>query len=141
MFKFPVNRQLRINDCVTHEQLAAPNSYYGNDKPCFIVMKDGSTTDLTVGRYAGLEAYVCDEFGVESKELAIYNYDWQSGPFSAKGDSGSLIFDGEGRMVGILHSGMPKGTSNHVTYATPAWWIIDELKLQYPYADFDRTAF
>jgi len=81
-------------------------------------MKDGNTTDLTVGRYAGLEAYLCDDLGVESIELAIYNYDKQSGPFSAKGDSGSLIFDGEGHMVGILHSGMPKGGSNHVTYAT-----------------------
>ena len=95
-------------------------------------MKDGNTTDLTVGRYAGLEAYLCDELGVQSIKLAIYNYNKQSGPFSAKGDSGSLIFDGEGRMVGILHSGMPKGASSHVTYATPAWWAIEQLKLQYP---------
>ncbi len=42
-------------------------------------------------------------------------------------------------MVGILHSGMPK--SNHVTYAIPAWWAIDQLKLKYPHADFNRTAF
>jgi hypothetical protein len=64
-----------------------------------------------------------------SSPLAIYNYDKQSGPFSAKGDSGSL-FDGEGRMVGILHFGMPKGASNHITYSTPAWWAIEQLKLQ-----------
>ena len=37
-------------------------------------------------------------------------------------DAGELIFDGEGHMVGILHSGMLKDGSNHVTYATPAWW-------------------
>ena len=49
----------------------------------------------------------------------MYNYDKQSGPFSAKGNSGALVFDGEGHMVGILHSGMPKGGSNHLTYATP----------------------
>jgi hypothetical protein len=49
-------------------------------------MKDGNTTDLTVGRYAGLEAYLSDDLGVESIELAIYNYDKQSGPFSDKGD-------------------------------------------------------
>jgi hypothetical protein len=104
-------------------------------------MKDGNTTDLTVGRYAGLEAYLCDELGVESIELPIYNYDKQSGPFSAKGDSGSLIFDGNGKMVGILHSGMPKGRSNHVTYATPAWWIIERIKLHYPHADFNGESF
>jgi hypothetical protein len=101
-------------------------------------MKDGNTTGLTVGRYSGLEALLCDEFGVESIELAIYNYDNKSGPFSDKGDSGSLVFDGEGRMVGIMHSGLWKGSISHVTYATPAWWVIDQLKRQYPYADFNR---
>lgn len=140
-FKFPTNRQLRINGCVTRELLAVPDCFDSNGEPCLIVMKGGNTTDLTVGCYAGLEAYLCDDLGVESIELALYNYDKQSGSFSAKGDSGSLIFDGEGHMVGILHSGMPKGGSNHVTYATPAWWAIEQLKLKYPHADFNRIAF
>jgi hypothetical protein len=104
-------------------------------------MKDGSTTDLTVGRYAGLEAYLRDDQGIETVELAIYNHDPQSGPFSTFGDSGSLIFDGEGHMVGILHSGMRKFDGNHVTFATPAWWAIEQIMTEYPYADFDRTAF
>jgi len=104
-------------------------------------MNDGNTGDLTVGRYAGLEAYLCNELGVESTKLAIYNYDKQSGSFSAKGDSGSLIFDGEGLMVGILHSGMPKGASSHVTYATPTWWAIEQLKPQYPHTDLNCTSF
>jgi Equine arteritis virus serine endopeptidase S32 len=140
-FKFPTNRQLRINGCVTRELLAVPDCFNSKGEPCLIVMKDGNATDLTVGRYAGLEAYLCDDLGVESTELAIYNYDKQSGSFSAKGDSGSLIFDGEGHMVGILHSGIPKGGSNHITYATPAWWAIQQLKLKYPHADFNRIAF
>lgn len=106
-----------------------------------MVMKNGNTTDLTIGRCAGLEAYLCDVHGVESIELAIYNHDQRSGSFSDKGDSGSLVFDGQGRMVGIIHSGMPRGGSNHVTFATPAWWAIEQLKKQYPHADFDRTAF
>ncbi|KAH9976275.1 hypothetical protein BGW80DRAFT_1292367 [Lactifluus volemus] len=128
VFKFPADGQLRINGCVTRELLANPDCFDSNGEPCLIVMKDGNTTDLTVGRYAGLEAYLCDELGVESIELPIYNYDKQSGSFSAKGDSGSLIFDGNGR-------------SNHVTYATPAWWIIERIKLHYPHADFNRESF
>ena len=91
-----------------------------------------------LGRYSGLEAYLCDDVGVESIELAIYNYDIQSGPFSAKGDSGSLVFDGQSHMVGILHS---KGGSNHVTYATPAWWAIEQLMVEYPDVTFNRIAF
>ncbi|KAI0317261.1 hypothetical protein OF83DRAFT_155626 [Amylostereum chailletii] len=59
----------------------------------------------------------------------------------ARSPPSSLIFDGEGRTVGIPHSGMPKGGSSHVTYATPAWWATDQLKLKYPHADFDRVAF
>jgi hypothetical protein len=120
MFKWPTNRQLRINGCVTRQLLAVPDRFDSSGKPCLLVMKDGNTTDLMVGRYSGLEAYLCDDLGVESIELAIYNYDKQSGPFSAKGNLGSLVFDGQGHMVGILHSGMPNCGSKHVTYATPA---------------------
>ena len=141
MFKFPTNRQLRINGWVPRELLANPHGFDGNGEPCLIVMKYGNTTDLTVGRYTGLEAYLCDELGQESTELAIYNYDRESGPFSAKGDSGSLIFDGLGRMVGILHSGMLRGATSHVTFATPAWWAIEKLKARYPFADFNRQSF
>ncbi|KAH9961748.1 hypothetical protein BC827DRAFT_1288527 [Russula dissimulans] len=141
VFQFPLNRQLRISGCVTPELLANPDCFDSSGEPCLIVMKDGNATDLTVGRYAGLEAYLCDELGVESRELAVYNYDKESGSFSAKGDSGSLIFDGMGKMVGILHSGMPKGISSHVTFATPAWWVLEQLKHHYPHADFYRKVF
>ena len=137
-FKFPLDGQLRVKGIVTRELLANPDCFESNDEPCLIVLKDGSTSDLTLGRYAGLEAYLADDLGQESIELAIYNYDKQSGDFSAKGDSGSLIVDGMGNMVGLLHSGMPR--SSHVTFATPAWWIVQKIKDQYPHADFYRTA-
>ena len=113
-----VGSTVLINGCVTRERLIVPNCCDSNAEPCHIVMKDGNATDLTVERLAGLEAYLCDELGVESVELAIYNYDLQSGPFTMQGDSGSLIFNGEGQMVGILHSGIQNGVSNHVTFAT-----------------------
>lgn len=136
--KFPSDRLLRIRGVVTRELLANPECFDENGNPIFIVGKDGNSTGLTVGRYSGLEAYLYNEFGEDSIEIAIYNYSNMSGNFSAKGDSGSLIFTGDGRMVAILHSGTPEG---HVTYATPAWWFIEQLKIQYPHADFDRTSF
>ncbi|KAH9922522.1 uncharacterized protein B0H18DRAFT_935321 [Fomitopsis serialis] len=153
-FEFPFDRQLRIDGWLTRE-LANPDTSDSNNEACIVVMKDGNTSDLTVGRFAGLEAYTCDELGVESVELAVYNYGKQSGDFSAQrhrctrvcmrflGDSGSLIFDGKGKMVGILHSGLAtrKGESHHVTYATPAWWAIEQLKAQYPHAEFSRDRF
>jgi hypothetical protein len=48
-------------------------------------MKDSNTTNLTVGHYAGLEAYICNELGIESMELAIYNYNNQSSPVLSRG--------------------------------------------------------
>ncbi|KZT25965.1 hypothetical protein NEOLEDRAFT_1156078 [Neolentinus lepideus HHB14362 ss-1] len=139
VFKFPADRELRINGWLTRE--LNPDCFDSNGKPCLVVMKDGYTPNLTVGCYAGLEAYICDGLGVESMELAVYNYDKQSGSFSDKGDSGSLVFDGMGHMVGIVHTGMWKGLWNHVTYATPAWWAIEQLKLEYPHPEFNREAF
>jgi len=146
VFKFPLLGLLRIRDYVPANLLASPDCFDGFDEPCLIVMKDGSTTDLTVGRLAGTEAYVCNEFGTESVELAVYNYDQNyrdknSGPFSAKGDSGSLIFSGDGRMVGLLHSANLKENASHVSYATPAWWILEKIKERYPHADFWRENF
>ncbi|KAJ2924403.1 hypothetical protein H1R20_g12699, partial [Candolleomyces eurysporus] len=138
---FPADGLLRIRGVVTPELLATPDCYDENGDPVFIVGKDGNSTDFTVGRYSGSEAYLCDEFGQESIEVAVYNYSETSGNFSARGDSGSLIFTGDGRMLAILHSGMPKGLSSHVTFATPAWWAIEQIKLKYPNADFNRGSF
>ena len=140
-FKFPSNGLLRIQGVVKPELLAKPDCFDENGNPLYIVGKDGNTTDFTVGRYSATEAYLCDEFGNPSIEVAVYNYSETSGDFSAKGDSGSLIFTGDGRMLAILHSGMPKGLSSHVTFGTPAWWAVEQLKKHYPYADFNRTTF
>ena len=68
--KYPENRQLRINGNVTRELLANPDLYDSEGQPCLIVLKDGCTTDLTVGFYAGLESFLCDEDGVESIKFA-----------------------------------------------------------------------
>jgi hypothetical protein len=38
-FKFPTNRQLRINGCVTRELLAVLDCFDSNGEPCLIVMK------------------------------------------------------------------------------------------------------
>ncbi|KAI9431240.1 hypothetical protein H4582DRAFT_1766235, partial [Lactarius indigo] len=93
VFKFPTNHQLRINSRVTHKLLSVPNCFNSNHKPCIIIIKDSNTTDLTVGHYASLKAYLCDNLGVKSIKLAIYDYDKQSGLFSDKGNSGSLVFN------------------------------------------------
>jgi hypothetical protein len=119
---------MRINGIVSKELLASPDLFDNEGKPwlpCFIVPKQGATTDPTAGCYTGLESFLCDENGVGSMEIAIYNFDKRSGPFS----------DHLGRMVAIIHSGKSKSgglTSTRVTYRTPAHWLIPRIMKKYP---------
>jgi len=143
-FKFPEERKLEIYDCTTKEDLANPTQIDNDGQRYFVVGKDGNTTDLTIGHFAGLVSFAQNEVGVESIELGIYNCGFKSTePFSAKGDSGSLVWtpkNGKAYIVGQLHSGHNKGgsTSNHVTYCTPGWYLLEQIKKQFKYADFYR---
>ena len=145
-FKFPDERKLRIEGCATKEDLAHSAQFDSEGQRCLMVGKDGNTTDLTVGRYAGLVSFTRNEVSIESVELGIYNSgDKTVEVFSAKGDSGSLVWHmtnaGKAHIVGQLHSGHNRGgsTSNHVTYCTPGWYLLDQIKKRFKYADFYRT--
>ncbi|KAI0062660.1 hypothetical protein BV25DRAFT_1870174 [Artomyces pyxidatus] len=125
----PYNQLLEIHGVVPRELLATPNYFDKIRDPFYVVGKDGNTTGFIVGHYSRLEAYLCNKFGQESIKLPVYNYNKMSSNFSTKGNSGSLIFTGDGCMVAILHSGMRKGFSSH------------QLKDRYPHANFKRETF
>lgn len=145
-FRYPVKRKLRIVGCATEEDLATPSTFDSEGQLCLIVGKDGNTTGLTAGVYAGLKSFARNDAGVESMELGIYNLDRKTGlVFSAKGDSGSLVWhmqNGQAYIVGQIHSGRNKGgsTGNHVTYCTPGWFLLEQVKKKFKYADFYRSA-
>jgi Peptidase family S64 len=133
---YPRNGLLRIAGVLTAKQLSQePEDVDG----CTVVGKVGSTTDLTIGRLCGMESFFWPESGAESRELAIYNCK-DTGAFALPGDSGALVFDGQGRMAGFLHAGVGF-TSSYITFATPAWWVVEQIRAQYPHADFDLTTF
>lgn len=149
-FKFPDERKLRIEGCITKKELAHPAELDSEGQHCLMVGKDGNTTNLTVGRYAGLVSFTRNQVGVESIELGIYNSGNKSNDdkiaevFAKKGDSGSLVWhmkNGKGRIVGQLHSGQNRGglTNNHVSYCTPGWYLLSQIKKRFKYADFYRT--
>ncbi|KAG8815018.1 hypothetical protein FRC17_000886 [Serendipita sp. 399] len=144
-FKFPEERKLRIEGCAMERDIANPAEHDSEGQRCLVVGKDGNTTGLTVGCYAGLVSFAKTNAGVESIELGIYNAgDKTVEVFSAKGDSGSLVWhmkDGKAQMFGQLHSGRNKGgsTSNHISYCTPAWYLLEQVKKEFKHADFYRT--
>jgi len=145
-FKFPEERRLKITGCTTKEDLDNPAECDSDGIPCINVGKDGNSTGLTIGRYAGLISFARNEIGVESMELGIYNSGVKGAePFSEKGDSGSLVWhskEGKAFIVGQLHSGGNKGgsTSDHITYCTPGWYLLDQIRKEFEHADFYRTS-
>jgi hypothetical protein len=144
-FKFPDERKLRIEGCATKEDLANPAEFDSEGQRCLMVGKDGNTTDLTVGRYAGLVSFTQNEVGIESIELGIYNSGVKNAEaFSAKGDSGSLVWhmkNGKARIVGQLHSGTTKAArpATMLLTCTPGWYLLGQIKKRFKHADFYRT--
>lgn len=96
-----------------------------------MVIKDGSTTGVTIGRASGIMSYVRVYFKDShetSKEWAILPYDTKSGTFSDRGDSGAVIVDGLGRIGGLLTGGCGITDSSDITYATPITFLVKSIK-------------
>ncbi|KAF5386904.1 hypothetical protein D9615_001597 [Tricholomella constricta] len=74
------------------------------------------------------------EHGIKktSIEIAIYSYSHKDGAFSALGDSGAIVVDAKGRIVGMIVAGAGGLEENDVTYLTPYWWIEEQMKKVFP---------
>ncbi|KIL61734.1 hypothetical protein M378DRAFT_187503 [Amanita muscaria Koide BX008] len=136
-FKYPSNRLLPLQGVVKDNELRHPTILDANGEPCLFVIKNGASTGVTTGRATGIMSFVREYFPngnhETSKELAIYPYGYKDGAFSAPGDSGSIIADPMGRIVGLLTGGSGQTDSTDVTYATPFYWLLDErIKMQFP---------
>ncbi|CAE6487782.1 unnamed protein product [Rhizoctonia solani] len=120
--KFPSDMKLRLRGTVQRQDLSNPIGVddFGNART--IVGKDGSITELTWGNLVGVEAYLCDEFGRESQELAIYNGSKMDRTnFSAKGDSCTrLERQGFGSSIPTPFSGERSGTSTSEHQTPPS---------------------
>ncbi|KAF6758895.1 hypothetical protein DFP72DRAFT_1064405 [Ephemerocybe angulata] len=135
--QLPIRRALPrhvLNPDGTNDQSENGDSPLPSDLS--IVGKYGGATKLTLGHYSGMEAFICNDLGEESREVVVYNYRKASGDFANYGDSGSLVFTGDGDAVAVLHSGMPRGGHNHVSYGTPVWWVMEQVRARYPFAEF-----
>ena len=132
IFQYPVNRLLKLHGKISFEEMRAPTSLDENGEPCLMVIKRGRTTGLTIGRASELESFSRDIWGDGttqiSKEWAILPRNSKSGAFSAKGDSGAAIVDGEGRLGGMLNGGSSFSETSDVSYASPIHSLLDSFK-------------
>jgi hypothetical protein len=136
-FEYPLDRLLKLRGTIPDEEMRHPTTLDQNGKPCLTVIKRGNATGLTVGRANNACSYV-REYTFDnnspktSKEWAIISLDGASRPFSAEGDSGSVIVDGRGRMGGLLTGGAVGATSTtdiltDITYATPINFLLKRI--------------
>ncbi len=108
-FKYPPNRLLKLSGIISDQEMRHLTALDQHDEPCLMMIKRGLATGLTVGRANAVVScvghYEDDTNEKTSKEWAILSRDSSSGTFSAKGDSGSVIVDGLGRIGGLLNGG------------------------------------
>ncbi|KAH7889041.1 hypothetical protein F5I97DRAFT_1935411 [Phlebopus sp. FC_14] len=129
-FDFPGDRLLPL-------WMRKPTMYDQDGERCLMVLKNGRTTKLTVGRANNIlsftRKYLSDDDGI-SMAWAILPFDDKSGPFSAKGDSGSVVVDGVGRIGGILTCGSSATDISDVTYVTPLSFVLETIRGYKPLA-------
>ncbi|KAG8219464.1 hypothetical protein J3R82DRAFT_392 [Butyriboletus roseoflavus] len=135
-FKYPLSGLLQVKGVVKDDEIRKPQQLDAIGEKCLIVVRNGKATGPTLGRLIGMESFVrtYPEYGIKktSIEIAVYPYSNKDGAFSAPGDSGSIVVDSKGRIVGLLIAGGGPIEKTDVTYLTPYWWIEEQMKKAYP---------
>ncbi len=127
---------MQLQDFVKDGELCQLTTLDANGEECLIVVKNGTSTGVTLGRASGIESLVRDynEYGIKSTsmEIAIYSYSHKDGAFSARGDSGSVIGDANSRIIGMLTSGAGQTDSTDITYVSPYYFLDEQIKKAFP---------
>ncbi|KAG8825135.1 hypothetical protein FRC17_008818, partial [Serendipita sp. 399] len=132
-FTYPKDRLLPLVGIISDQLMRHPDMSDSDDEPCLLVVKSGNATGTTLGRANGVfsivRKYSLDtSIDQTSMGWAILPYDSKSGAFSAPGDSGSIIADIRGRIGGMLTGGSGNTKSSDVTYATPWFWLLEQIQ-------------
>lgn len=134
-FKYPVGGLLQVKGILKEEEIRQPTLLDANGEECLIVIKNSRSTGVTIGRGTGIESFVREyHHGIKSTSMAIaiYPYSHKDGAFSAPGDSGSIVVDGLGRIVGLLTGGSGTADCTDVTYVVPYFWVEEQIKKAFP---------
>ncbi|KAH9948859.1 hypothetical protein B0H21DRAFT_882225 [Amylocystis lapponica] len=138
-FRYPPGGLMPLRAIVTYDELRHPTMLDANGETCLIVVKNGATTGLTLGRATGIESFVREYKGAAihstSREIAVYPYSNKDGAFSAPGDSGSVVADANHGIVGMLIGGAGGQTgSTDVTYVSAYASLNERIKQAFPHS-------
>lgn len=132
-FSYPPGRQWSIqNNCVSLEEMRRPQTFDKDNNPALSVLKRGRTTAVTCGVANEIESYLRHYFDdanpFTSKEFAVLGFDRSFSPFSARGDSGAIVVDARGRLVGMLTGGSGYSARTDVTYVMPMIFLLRDME-------------
>ncbi|KAH7910997.1 hypothetical protein BJ138DRAFT_1126399 [Hygrophoropsis aurantiaca] len=137
-FKYPHNGLLMLRGTIPVDEMRHPTACDQDKQPSLMVVKRGTATGLTIGHANNICSYTRCYKGYDdddikeatSKEWSILPCDKSSGPFSANGDSGSVVVDGCGRIGGLFTGGAAAALSSKmdITYATPISFILKRMQ-------------
>ncbi|KIO20232.1 hypothetical protein M407DRAFT_30084 [Tulasnella calospora MUT 4182] len=135
-FKYPRGGLLQVTGVLSKEEIRKPTQLDANGEKCILAIKNGGKSGVTVGRATGIESFVRVNgpggLTWTSREIAVYSYSKTDGPFSAPGDSGSIVVNWQGRIIGQIHAGAGSTDSTDVTYLTPFHWLLEQIKKAFP---------
>ena len=132
------------DDFVRLKQPAESTADIGNDKPR-VVFKQGARTRLTAGLMSPMDAVIrmsvggrsvvastTPVFGLRRPGMGMGQF-----PFSRGGDSGSCVFDSEGVVLGLVHSGIGKDATEGGHLYTEGYddrftWLFDSVSFVTP---------
>ena len=133
-FDYPGDRLLRCFGTVSDQEMFKPppgTKDHDND-PIIMVLKNGNTSNLTVGCLNTIRSFVRHYFegqpGEMSREIAVLPRNSKSGPFSEPGDSGSVVIDAVGRICGILTGGDGATDVSDCTFVTSINFLVKRLQ-------------
>lgn len=91
-----------------------------------VVWKFGRTSHFTFGLSSYIESDYCSDSGVVSDELVVVDCPGTiDNPFSKSGDSGSLIWDSDGYVCGMLWGGIKNSI---ISFVTPIEYILEDIR-------------
>lgn len=135
-YAYPEDGLLQAQGIIQPEEIHCPTHLDENQEECLLVVKHGLSTGTTIGRVSGMESFTrrfnADGIKETSMEIAVLPYGNTDGPFSAPGDSGSIVLDRRGRILGMLNGGAGSTDRTDITYVTPYWYLEAEIKKYFP---------
>ncbi|KAJ3874662.1 hypothetical protein F5051DRAFT_498287 [Lentinula edodes] len=135
-YEYPQDGLLQARGVIQLNDIYNPKHLDVNGEQCLLVVKNGLTTGTTIGRVLGMESFsrTYKDYQIEktSIEIGVVSYGNKNGPFSSAGDSGSIVLDRNGGILGMITGGAGTTDRTDVTYVTPYSFLDKSIKKFFP---------